>query len=352
MHVKRNKRSVDWQPRVPWGGVALVTVGLLLAAGSSGSAIASSSSSTAKLTPVRFLADYNPAWPGQVPWNVALDKGWFAQAGLNVVYNLPPTNDTPPRLVGVGKEDVTVSYSPDVLLAKSVGLNVQVLASLMDKNIEGIMTYDPAIKTPKDLVGKTVAIYNFPMARLNFKIMLQNAGVNPSKVKIVNEGAYGVPLIVSGKVDAIDGAAGGELDDANSRLHKTATFFPYDQSNGITPYYWFLVVGNRDWIAKHPVAAKAFTQVMLRAMAWSRTNPDAAAAIFAKRNPTATTPALANHGWKTILKLTAQPFEAGKPLGYMDPAIWQSAEKFLLGQKFLAKPVNITSLLTGNKFLP
>lgn len=338
---------------------AVVTAGLAAGCGSSSSSSAASSSAgaasssgTAPTTNVTFVADYNPAWPAQVPWNVAMQKGWYKQAGLNINYQLPPSNADPPRLVGAGSADVTVSYTPDLLTAKAAGLDVVALASLLDRNVEGIMTYDPSITTPKSLEGKRVAIYDFPMAQINWKTFTDHYGVDRSKVQMAPEGSYGVPIIVAGKVDAIDGAAGGELDDANTRLKKEAHFWVYQPGNGIPPFYWFVIAANGSWVKAHPAAARAFVNVTLRALRWSEANPKAAADIFAQRNPQAATPALAERSWASILKYADTPWVSGKPLGYMDPAIWNSYAQYLEAQKFLTKPVTVSSLLTNNQYVP
>lgn len=304
------------------------------------------------LTKITFVSDYNPAWIGQVPFNVALEKGWFKEAGLDVDYKLPPSNADPPRIVGTGKADVTVSYSPDLLVAASKGLKLKALASLMDLNIGGMFTLDPAVQQPKDLEGKTVAVYDFPMSQLNWDTFAKHYGIDQGKVKKVSEGSYGVPLIVAGKVDAADGAAGGEVTDAELKSGKKAKFWVYQPENGIPKFYWFVIAANAEWAQKNPEAAKKFVAVLLRAQKWSETNPDEAAKIFAKRNPKATSEEAAVAGWADVLRYTKGRFVKDKPAGWMDPAIWQSYEQFLVGAKYLEKPVDPSVLLTDNTYVP
>lgn len=333
-------------------GLALVAL-LAALAGCGGSSDSSAGeSSSSGLTKVRFISDYNPPWVGQVPFDVALEKGWFKEAGLDVDYKLPPSNAEPPRLVGTGNADVTVSYSPDLLVAASKGLKVKALASIMDRNIGGLFTLDPSIQNPKDLEGKTVAVYDFPMSQLNWDTFAKHYGIDQSKVKKVSEGSYGVPLVVSGKVDAADGAAGGEVTDAEMKSGKKAKFWVYQPQNGIPKFYWFVIAGNSDWVQNNPEAAKQFVATLLRAQKWSEENPVEAAKIFAKRNPRATSEEAAVKGWADLLRYTKGRFVPSKPAGWMDPAIWQSYEKFLVAQKYLSKPVDPSTLLTDNKYVP
>lgn len=330
-------------------GFAIVAL-LAVLAGCGGSG--SSNASSGGLTKVTFISDYNPPWIGQVPFNVALEKGWFKDAGLDVDYKLPPSNAEPPRLVGTGNADVTVSYSPDLLVAASKGLKVKALASIMDLNIGGMFTLDPSVHQPKDLEGKTVAVYDFPMSQLNWDTFAKHYGIDQSKVKKVSEGSYGVPLVVAGKVDAADGAAGGEVTDAEMKTGKKAKFWVYQPQNGIPKFYWFVIAGNSDWVKSHPKQARAFVSVLLKAQKWSEQHPTEAAQIFAKRNPRATTEKAAVQGWADVLRYTKGRFVPSKPDGWMDPAIWQSYEKFLVGAKYLSKPVDPNVLLTNNQYVP
>lgn len=301
-------------------------------------------------TTVTFMGDYNPAWPAQVPWNVAMQKGWFTDAGLNIVYALPPTNAAPAQLVGVGKEDMTVSYTPDTLTAASKGLDVKALAAIWDRDVEGIETFDPSVKTPQDLSGKSVAVYDFPMAQLNWKTFSAHYGIK--NVTMVSEGNYGVPILLAGKADAIDGAAGGELTDSQLREHKNAKFFVYDAAHGIPSFYWFIIDANGSWLKTHATAARKFVSVMECATKWSTEHPAQAAAIYYQRNIGAGTEQLAQQGLKDILSLESSPYVPGKQLGYMDPAIWSGYLQFLNKAKFLSSRVNLSNVLTNNQYVP
>ena len=222
------------------------------------------------LTKVTFMADYpRPPWVAQIPWVVAMDKGWYKQAGLDVKYVFPSTPADPARFIGIGRADVTVSYTPDLLTAASKGLKVKALASVFDRNVEGIMVWKSSgITTPKQLEGHTVAIYDFPMAKLNWQTFADHYGIDTKKVKVVSEGNYGVPLMVSNKVDGIDAAAPSELVDSELQAKQSARFWVYLKQNGIPDFYWFIIAANSDWAQKNPAAAKAFVSVTMKAVKW------------------------------------------------------------------------------------
>ena len=117
------------------------------------------------------MADYpRPPWVAQIPWVVAMDKGWYKQAGLDVKYVFPSTPADPARFIGIGRADITVSYTPDLLTAASKGLRSRRSPPSSTATSKGIMVWKSSgITTPKQLEGHTVAIYDFPMAKLNWQ---------------------------------------------------------------------------------------------------------------------------------------------------------------------------------------
>jgi ABC-type nitrate/sulfonate/bicarbonate transport system substrate-binding protein len=326
-------------------GLALSAAGVALAISSGGSA--------PEAVKIRFMADYpRPPWVAQIPWVVAMKKGWYKQAGLDIDYVFPSTPSDPARFIGIGKEDITVSYTPDLMTAYSKGLKVKALASVFDRNVEGIMVWaDSGITTPKQLEGKTVAIYDFPMAQLNWKTFAAHYNIDLGKVKKVSEGNYGVPLIVADKVEAIDAAAPGELVDAELHKHKNARFWVYLKQNGIPNFYWFLIAANSDWLKKNPDAAKKFVNVTMRGVKWSFAHPKEAVKIFADEYKKDVSPQLAQAAWQQIIKYDSTRFFPSKPAGWMDAKVWKDYEQFLLNKKFLSKPVDVTQILTNNAYV-
>ena len=308
----------------------------------------------AALTRITFMADYpRPPWVAQIPWVVAMNKGWYRQAGLDVRYVFPSTPSDPARFIGIGRADVTVSYTPDLLTAASKGLGVKALASVFDRNVEGIMVWsDSGITTPKQLEGRTVAVYDFPMAQLNWQTFAAHYGIDTHKVKKVSEGNYGVPLIVSKKVDAIDAAAPSELVDAQLQAKKKARFWVYLKQNGIPDFYWFIIAANSDWAQKNPDAARRFVAVTMKAVKWSFGHQKEAVNIFVNTYKKDVSPQLAADAWKQIVRYDSTRFQPSRPAGWMDPAIWRSYQRFLVSKKFLDKPVNLDSVLTQNRYVP
>ena len=318
-------------------------------------------SAAASFTPttINVIEDYpSPHWIAQVAWWLAKDKGFYSDVGLTVNFMLPPTPPDPAKFIATGKVDMGISYTPDLLTAASQGLDFAAVASLMDRNTEGIMCRsDAGVKTPQDLVGKTVAIYDFPMAQLNWSLFLEHYGIDPSKVNKVSEGNYGVPLIVANKAQCIDAAAPEELVDARLQMKQPdAPFFLYDTSQGIPNFYWFVIAANRSFANQNPEAVKRFVGATIKGLQYAQQHPDEAKAEFLKIAPDQD-PTLAQQGWDQISKIefnadgSLNRFYPSDPVGFMRPDLWQSFQQVLVDHKLIDQPVDVTKYVT-NAFLP
>lgn len=319
-----------------------------------------SAAAVASFAPISMtvVEDYPaPHWIAQVPWWMAKEKGFYSDLGLDVNFQLPPTPPDPAKFIATGKVDMGISYTPDLLTAASQGLDFVAVGSLMDRNTEGIMCWkDSGVTTPKDLEGKTVAIYDFPMAQLNWDLFLKHWGVDPTKVKKVSEGNYGVPLIVSGKADCIDAAAPMELQDAQLQAKKDAIFFLYDETQGIPNFYWFVLAANRAFADKNPEAVRRFTEATLKGFQYAKDHPDEVQTLFKKIAPDQD-PVMAAKAWESLAGIeynadgTLNRFYPTDPPGFMRPELWSSFQDILVANGLQESKVDVNKFVS-NDYLP
>ena len=69
--------------------------------------------------------------PDHAPLYVALEKGYFADAGLEVELIAPADPNDPPKLVAAEKADLAVSYQPQLHLQVAEGLPLVRIATLV-----------------------------------------------------------------------------------------------------------------------------------------------------------------------------------------------------------------------------
>ncbi|WP_216395373.1 ABC transporter substrate-binding protein, partial [Arcanobacterium phocae] len=93
------------------------------------------------------------------PLYVALDKGYFADEGLDVTLRHHGAQEALFGALEAGEEDIVFAGATEMMQARTQGLDVVNWATLYQKYpVTLITTADSGIKTPADLVGKKVGL--------------------------------------------------------------------------------------------------------------------------------------------------------------------------------------------------
>lgn len=142
-------------------------------------------------------------WPGWVAWQVAIEKGWLKEAGVNVEFewfDYVPSMDA----LSAGKIDGVTCTNGDALVMGGSGTK-NVMIMLTDySNGNDMIVGKAGLKSLKDLKGKKVGIEVGFVEHLLLLNGLQKAGMKESDVELVNTKTNETPqVLASGQVDAI-----------------------------------------------------------------------------------------------------------------------------------------------------
>ncbi|WP_117194349.1 ABC transporter substrate-binding protein [Rhizobium terrae] len=134
----------------------------------------------------------------------AIKKGFFEEQGIEL--EIVPGGPSVDGVAGVASgQSATgqISSSPSVMLARSAGMPVKAFLSGYQKHP---FTYfslkNKAIKTPKDMIGKTIATQ--PTAFILLRALLAKNGIPEDQVKMVNMGSD-MNQLITGQADAVTG---------------------------------------------------------------------------------------------------------------------------------------------------
>ena len=132
---------------------------------------------------------------------VAIDNGYYTAEGLDLTY-LPGGPDViPESTIVAGKADLALT-TPDTTVKAIVdqGAKFKIIGAQYQKNPVGIVSLaSKPIKTPQDLVGKTLAVP--PVNVISVEAMLKLNNIDKSQVNIVPY-AYDPTPLVKGEIDA------------------------------------------------------------------------------------------------------------------------------------------------------
>ncbi len=126
--------------------------------------------------------------PDHGPLYVAMEKGYFSDAGIDVNFVAPSNPNDPPKLVAAGQADLAVSYQPQHHLHVDKGLPLVRIATLVATPLNTLVVLaDGPIQRLGDLKGKTIGYSVGGFEDVLLKIMLKEDGLNVDDVKLVND---------------------------------------------------------------------------------------------------------------------------------------------------------------------
>jgi len=221
--------------------------------------------------------------PDHAPLIVAQQKGYFADAGLDVTLVAPADPSAPPRLVAAGEGDVAISYQPNLYLQAEAKLPLVRFGTLVATPLNSLVVLAGGdIKSIADLKGKTVgfSVGGFEDALL--KEMLAGAGLSLADIKLVNVNFALTPALISGQVDAVIGAFRNfELTQLDLEGSAGLAFYP--EEHGVPAYDELILLAHRDNIGDERL--KQLLGAIEKATLFLTNHPEEAFALFIKAHP-------------------------------------------------------------------
>jgi NitT/TauT family transport system substrate-binding protein len=142
-------------------------------------------------------------WPGFTIFELAKQKGWFKEAGLDVDlvwFEYLPSIDA----FSAGKVDAVTIVGTDALVTGANGAKSKFVALLDYSEGSDMIIGAPGIKSIKDLKGKKVAVETTLVEHLLLLKALEENGMTQSDVELVNTATDKMPeTLASGKVAAV-----------------------------------------------------------------------------------------------------------------------------------------------------
>ena len=182
--------------------------------------------------------------PDHAPIIIAREKGFFADAGLEVDVVAPADPADPPKLVAAGKADYAISYQPQLHLQVHEGLPLKRVGTLIATPLNCLMVKaDGPVQQIADLKGKKIGYSVSGVEDALVGQILKTAGLSMSDVQMVNVNWSLSPALIAGQVDATIGAYRNfELTQMRLEGAEGKCFFVEEQ--GVPTYDELIFVAN------------------------------------------------------------------------------------------------------------
>lgn len=205
----------------------------------------------------------------------AIEKGYYAEEGLDIKLQFPANENDALSLVAAGKADIGIYYPQYIIQAraeqnvpvKSIGAIVQrplnVVTSLAEKNI----------KSPADMVGKNIGYGGTELGEALIRTIMKNVGADSSDIKLTNVGFDLMSAMTTGNVDATIGCMmNHEIPQLIEEGFEINYFSMFDY--GVPEDYEMVFLANDKTIEQDADTLKAFLRASQKGFADMKNDPD------------------------------------------------------------------------------
>ncbi len=248
---------------------------------------------------------------------VAIEKGYYAEAGLDVKIIGGKGSVDAIRQVGAGNATFGFADAGSLVLSRANDkIPVKLVAVVYARPPQAIFcSSDAGLKTPKDLEGKSIANPAGGSIPDMFPAFAKAAGIDASKVNWVVAASTALPgLLATGKVPCVGQFTVGEPLLRAQAAPKTLVRFAYSDP-GLS-YYGNGLIATEATIKSSPDLVRRFTAATIKGMKAAFANPAEAAAIMNKHHPEVSVD-VANGETTAVAELAEIK---GKPLAEIDPS--------------------------------
>ena len=259
--------------------------------------------------------------PDHGPIIIAQEKGFFAEAGLEVEVIAPADPSAPPKLVAAGQADLAISYQPQLHLQVAEGMPLIRVGTLVATPLNCLAVLkDGPVQTLADLKGRKIGFSVAGVEEAVLTAMLAPQGLTLDDVTLVNVNWSLSPSLMSGQVDAVIGAFRNfELTQMALAGVEGRCFYP--EESGLPSYDELIYVANPATMDRDKI--RRFLAATERAAQFIVNHPQESWEIFAATAPELQD-ALNQQAWLDTLPRLSQ-----SPAG-LDAGRYATFEAFLL----------------------
>ena len=262
---------------------------------------------------------------------VAAAKGYYKDAGLDVVIKPGGPDVSPVQVLAGNQADAIVNWMPDALAAREAGVPLVNIAQIFDKS--GLMLTckkSSGVNTPKDFKGKTLGVW-FGGNEYPFLNWMAKLGLKPdTDVKVLKQG-FNVDPLLQNQAACISTMIYNEywqVVDAGVKESDLVTFF-YEKEGVASLEDGLYVLEGKLKDPAFVARMGKFLKATLKGWNDAVKDPAGAAKIVVAADPSGSaTLKVQQRQMENVAKLISNAGTA--KIGYLDPAAYERTVKVLL----------------------
>jgi NitT/TauT family transport system substrate-binding protein len=262
--------------------------------------------------------DWVPTWYQSV-FYLALNRGYYSDAGLNLSIGQGKGSGATAQVVGSGSETFGLLDMSTMMLAAGSGAPLVAIGGLFQRSPEGVIALASSnIKTPKDLEGKRWGYTAGSSGETLFTLFAAKTGVDDSKlVRVTVDAGAKLTFLLTEKIDFITdwGASLNALIAAQGKTPVNLLYADYG-----LPFNASSLATTRSMLTSKPEVVKGFLAATVKGIEEAMKSPEAAIdALIANQPAVANNRELMIGQMKNLGSFLHSDRTKGKPLLWMDP---------------------------------
>ena len=282
------------------------------------------------------------------PYYVAIDKGYYAEAGLDVTMQDGPGADLLQQ-VGSGDIDFIITGGDSLTLGAAAGIPVTYVMAQLQKYPVGALALASSgitLTAPADLKGKKVGV-SAPNGStyIGLLALLQAGGLTLDDVEVISIGFTEVEALQQKQVDVAMTFITNEPVQVEAMGIDVEVLPVSDFVNLVSTG----LVTSTDNVQNNPQLVQAVVTATLRGLKDAQADPDGALQASLNRLPEIKGNADQEEIQGDVLKATLGFEQApeGHPYGWSDPAAWQTTVDLLQTVEMIDHAIDPTTLFTN-----
>ena len=257
---------------------------------------------------------------------VARDKGYFAEAGLDVdiVYI---DGDSSAQLVASGRAPFGIEFQDTLAAAYTVDppLGITAVAAVLQHNTSGMISRKgDGIDSPKGLAGKRYSTWDSPIELAMLKSLVEKDGGNWDDVELLPNNITDEPGALSAnQTDAVWIFYG--WSGINAKLQNfESDFWFFKDLDPTFDYYTPVIIGNDAFMKENPDVTRAFLAAVKKGYEFAAENPEEAAQILIASDDTGALAGEAELVKESQKWISNEYIADAESWGVIDPARWDA----------------------------